>query len=135
MAQQTGTALSGDWTTIFALYASFVNQMMRAKVGIIVYIWASSWAVAEDQVKTLESGLSADDSWAIFSDYKTIWFICTLVLVPLFGFLMDRVNMWLLIMLAFGMRAVASLAFYGLESPEGDLVVFTFIVLGLCSSI
>ena len=49
LLKQTWGALNGDIMTQFILYLSFVNHLMTAKIGTIVYLWLTKWSVKSGQ--------------------------------------------------------------------------------------
>ena len=46
--QQTWKALFGDAMTQFILYSTFVNALLKAKLGTMVYLWYTSWSIPDD---------------------------------------------------------------------------------------
>lgn len=76
-----------------------------------------------------------DDSWELYKEFRLIAFIISFVLIPTFGFLADKIDLGHKMVLSFGLRAIASLAYFVIESPRGELVHFTLIALDLGSTL
>ena len=49
--------------TKFILYITFVNSMMKAKIGTIVYLWMVKWSIPADSLKIKDTDLTGDESW------------------------------------------------------------------------
>lgn len=86
-------------------------------------------------LKTNDTQLTATEAWDLYKEFSLITFICSLVLIPIFGYLADKMDMGHQMMLTFGMRAIASLAYFVIESPNGNIVHLTLVVLTLSSSL
>ena len=76
-----------------------------------------------------------DESWQLYKDFRLVAFICSLVLIPIFGFLADKMDMGHKMVLTFGLRVISSLAYFVIESPHGNIVYLTLVVLSLSSSL
>jgi len=117
------------------LYSTFVHKMLAAQAGYIIYLWSVKWVIDDGVAKFTEDQLFMDESWELYKEFKLIAFICALFLIPIIGFLSDKMDMGHKMILMFGMRVIASLAYFVIESPHGDIVVLTLVALTLASTL
>jgi len=75
------------------LYSTFVHKMLAAQAGYIIYLWTIKWVVDDDFVTTNETQLTMGESWDLYKDFALYAFITSLVLIPIFGFLADKIDM------------------------------------------
>ena len=108
--------------TQFILYLVFVNALMTAKIGTIVYLWLTKWSVKSGEELVYDTDLTGEESWDKYLQY-TVWtFASASVLLPIFGLVSDKFSAGSELMVTFGLRGVACLAFFMLDSPHGNLV-------------
>lgn len=127
--QTMGVLCCGDFMLWLALCATFVNQMMAAKAGCLIFLWTVQWVIPDGQVKRSDGDLFREESWDLYSEFKLIAFICAFVLIPLFGYLADKIDLGIELMLTFGLRALAAFAFFVMDNPHGRLVTFTLVIM------
>mmetsp|Transcript_5747 Transcript_5747/g.7754 ORF Transcript_5747/g.7754 Transcript_5747/m.7754 type:complete len:218 (-) Transcript_5747:231-884(-) len=104
-------------------------MMLAAQCGYLIYLWSVKWVIEKDQPKRSEQDLYGGESWDFYKDYSLIAFIVAAVTIPLFGYLSDKIDMGNQLVLTFGIRCIASLAYFVIDSPHGPIVLFTLIVL------
>ena len=109
--------------------------MMQAKVSTIIYIWLVRWVVDADQGTGADNELTGDESWDIYQWFKIVNFICSGILIPLFGLFSDKFAVGHELMAVFGVRCIACMSFFLLDSPKGDIVIGTFIAISLSASL
>ena len=107
--------------------------MMQAKVSTIIYIWLVKWVVDTDIV--LDNELTGDESWDIYQYFKIINFVCAGVLLPIFGLVSDKFALGHELMTVFGLRGIGCMCFFLMDTPKGDVVIFTFIAISLSASL
>ena len=49
--------------TQFILYLVFVNALMTAKIGTIVYLWLTKWSVKSGEELVYDTDLTGEESW------------------------------------------------------------------------
>lgn len=121
--------------TKFILYITFVNAMMKAKIGTIVYLWMTKWSIPADSIKIKDTDLTGDESWDRYQVFSLISFIISLVLLPLYGLFSDKIASGHELMLTFGLRCIGCMGFFLLDSPHGDIVIWTFISIKMSASL
>ena len=132
--KQTKAALGGDDIMIWiCLYAQFVHMMLAAQCGYLIYLWSVKWVIPDELPKINDRELYGSESWDFYKDYSLVTFLIALFLIPLFGYLSDRIDIGNQMVLTFGLRCVASLAYFVIDSPRGDIVLFTLVVLKTCN--
>lgn len=130
-----GALTSGDMMLYYVLYGQFVNSMLAAKAGTIIYLWTTKWIVKTEEDKVLDSDMTGAESWDRYLEFSLLNFIAASLLIPLFGYLSDKVDLGFQLILTFGLRGVACLAMFVLDSPEGNIVLFTFVMITINSSL
>lgn len=76
-----------------------------------------------------------EDSWDIYQLFKIINFACSSVLLPLFGLFSDKVGLGHELMITFGVRTIGTMAFFLMDNPNGEIVIFTFIMISMSASL
>ena len=109
--------------------------MMLAKASTIIYLWLVKWKVNAGDDKIRDTDLTGDESWDIYQMFKIINFACAGALVPLFGYYSDKLALGQELIVFFGLRAVATMSFFMLDSPHGDIVMWTFVAITTTSSL
>ena len=127
--KQTIDSIRGDLMTQFVLYATFVNQMFKSKIYTFTYLWLVGWAIDSEDQKIYDHDLYSGEAWDIYQKIKVVNFIVAFVFIPIYGFYTDKVPMGHEMMLSFGIRAVASMAFFQMDNPHGNFVIFTFVMI------
>ncbi len=134
--KQTWNALtSGDVMLYFILYGVFVNAMLAFKATSIIYLWTTKWIVKTEEDKVYDHDMTGAESWDRYLDFMLVNFIASSLIIPLFGFLSDKIDLGSQMIFAFGVRAVACLAMFVLDTSEGNIVLFTFVMITLNSNL
>ena len=135
IVKQTWKSIHSDLMTQFILLATFVNSLMKAKLGTIVYLWFTKWSIPADQEKVYDTDLTGDESWARYQLQQLIGFIISLTLIPLYGIYHDKIASGHELMITFGLRAIGCLAFFMCDSPNGNLVIWTVVSIKIAASL
>ena len=117
------------------LYAIFVNALVAAKASTIIYLWTVKWVVDSEEAKYKDTDLTSEESWDLYQYFNVCNFIAAFILIPLFGYMADKLDLGNQIMATFGLRGVALMGFFVMDSPHGSIVIFTFIMITLMSSL
>ena len=86
--------------------------MFKSKVSTFIYLWLVSWSIDSESPKILDHDLYSDEAWDIYQWFKVVNFITAFVFIPIYGLYTDKVPMGHELMLSFGIRAVATMAFF-----------------------
>ena len=58
-----------------------------------------------------------------------------MLLLPIFGLISDKFSAGNELMVTFGLRGIACMAFFLLDSPNGNIVMWTFVAINMSSSL
>ena len=109
--------------------------MFKSKVSTFIYLWLVSWSIDAESPKTQDHDVYSDEAWDIYQWFKIVNFIVAFVFIPIYGIYTDKVPMGHELMLSFGIRAVATMAFFMLDNPHGNFVIFTFVAINTTATL
>ena len=127
------TLCSKDLMLYYILLASFTSDMATDS-GTMIYIWYQHF-LADNVSRHEHVIISSDEASEYYENWKIIVFFASAVLLPLFGYIADKLPQGREVMFVYGTRGVAIMAFCFMDSPHGWLSMFTLVTLKLCTSL
>lgn len=120
---------------LICFYGAMTARLMQGQFTTFYLLWVATFTAKKGVEEIPEGLISNKDGLLIYNDVITTSMILTLLLMPLVGYLTDRIPSEIQIVLVFGIRMTASAGFYTLERPDNFVAYVIPVIIGIFTNL